>query len=150
MSGSTVRLLLNSSAPICGAPGAAAAVGAGVGVRLRVVLRIVLPARAAAVVWPVTREVTSVATCCASAWRRKITSVFVFGLDFWSSVSIRLSKNVCWSAEPMSRTRLVRSSARKVVPVLRRNGAPPETVAGERSIELSLLTMSVAIAFLST
>ena len=79
-----------------------------------------------------------------------MTSVFVFGLDFWSSVSISLSKKSCWSAEPMSSTRLVRSSARKVVPVLRRKGAPPETVAGERSIDVSLLTMSVAIAFLST
>ena len=158
ISGSTVRLLLNSSAPICEAPAAAAAAAAeeeeeevvGTGVRLSVVLRTELPARAAAVVWPVTREVTKVATCWASAWRRKMTSVFVFGLDFWSRVSISLSKKSCWSAEPMSSTRLVRSSARKVVPVLRRKGAPPETVAGERSSDVSLLTMSVAIAFLST
>ena len=72
MSGRTVRLLLNSSAPICEvvAPAAAAAVGTaatGVGVRLTVALRTLLPARAAAVVWPVTSEVTSVATCWASA-----------------------------------------------------------------------------------
>ena len=142
-------MLLNSSAPIWAGPAAAAAVGVGVGARLTVAVRTVLPARAAAVVWPVTSEVTKVATCWASAWRRKMTSVFVFGLDFWSRVSMSLSKKSCWSAEPMRRTRLVRSSARKMVPVLRRKGAPPETVAGERSIELSLLTMSVAIAFLS-
>ena len=78
-----------------------------------------------------------------------MTSVFVFGLDFWSSVSISLSKKSCWSAEPISSTRLVRSSARKVVPVLRRKGAPPEATAGVRSIAVSFVTRSAAIAFLS-
>ncbi|MFM8903818.1 MAG: secretin N-terminal domain-containing protein, partial [Verrucomicrobiota bacterium] len=56
-------------------------------------------------------------------------------------VLMRLSKKECWSAEPISTTRLVRSSAVKLVPVLRRKGAPPEVVGVRRSA-VSLFTTS--------
>jgi len=148
----TVTMLLNSSAPFCWvvpAAAAAAGVGAGVGVVTRAApLVVLLPARLAAVVWPVMSWVMRVATSAALAWRRKTTSVFVFGSELVSSCSISLSKKSCWSADPMRITRLVRSSAVKLVPVLRRNGEAP-AAAGVRRRAVSLLTRSTAIACLS-
>ena len=150
-SGSTVSIWLNSLAPDCWvvvaavAPGAVG-VGVGTGVRVSAV-REPPEARWAAVVWPVTSCVMRVATSCAVALRRKMTSVRVLGSLLASSVLMRLSKKGCWSAEPIRTTRLVRSSAVKLVPVLSRNGAPPEVVGVRRSA-VSLFTTSVAIAAL--
>ena len=95
----TVTIVLNSSAPFCWEPAAAApvAVAAGVGVVTRLVPVVERPPLAveAARVWPVMSCVSSEAVSVALAWRRKTTSVFVLGSEVASRDSINLSKNGC-------------------------------------------------------